>query len=356
MRRPLRSLQTPKNSSRHLSAWRCFMGEWSNVVFAPRPALHLAAVCSIVLLFTTSVVRVVGATEARIRAANPRLVCTMLAGQRPSRPLSQSFRQFQCSRTRPCWSMQHAGSLPGGRRLGAAAGPAAAGGATGSSPAGAAAARGRCTLVGAGPGPPDLLTLRAAKALAEADVVIYDELGAAEAALDAHARPGAERIYVGKRGGRQSIKQGEIDGILVDRCLRVRGARAQRLRGGGGRGGATVARVRARASSANGAAATRGAAAHGGSRTWPGCRAAAGAGRARGRKAPAADGRPLPRTPPPRDSASCASRAAAPRSSAASAASSRRLPLPAASATSCRACPLRSPRRCWQVGAARSCP
>lgn len=82
------------------------------------------------------------------------------------------------------------------------------------------AAPGRCTLVGAGPGPADLLTLRAARALAAAEVVVYDDLGAAEALALAPA--GAERIYVGKRGGRPSIKQPAIDALLVELCLAVR--------------------------------------------------------------------------------------------------------------------------------------
>jgi len=87
---------------------------------------------------------------------------------------------------------------------------------------------GKCWLVGAGPGPADLLTLRAVKALEAAEVVIYDDLGAGEAL--AHAPAAAERLYVGKRGGRPSIKQPEIDRLIVDKC--ARGLRVVRLKGG----------------------------------------------------------------------------------------------------------------------------
>jgi siroheme synthase len=60
-------------------------------------------------------------------------------------------------------------------------------------------AAGRVTLVGAGPGAADLLTLRGQRVLAEADVVIYDDLVNTE--LLEHCRPEAIRIYVGKRAG-----------------------------------------------------------------------------------------------------------------------------------------------------------
>jgi uroporphyrin-III C-methyltransferase/precorrin-2 dehydrogenase/sirohydrochlorin ferrochelatase len=68
-------------------------------------------------------------------------------------------------------------------------------------------------LVGAGPGDPDLLTLRALHALADADVVFYDELVTA-AVLD-RARRGAEQVFVGKRRGEAGIGQDEINRRLV---------------------------------------------------------------------------------------------------------------------------------------------
>jgi uroporphyrin-III C-methyltransferase len=87
---------------------------------------------------------------------------------------------------------------------------------------------GRVVLVGAGPGDPELITLRGARALAEADVVVYDRL-VAPALLDL-ALPDAERIYVGKEPGRPSMPQREIERLLVDRALG--GAVVVRLKGG----------------------------------------------------------------------------------------------------------------------------
>src|SRR5882672_6151359 len=92
-------------------------------------------------------------------------------------------------------------------------------------------------LVGAGPGDPGLITLLAAKALGEADVVVYDAL-VGEAIL-AMARPGAELEYAGKRGGKPSIKQPDISLRLIQ--LGREGKRVLRLKGGDpmvfGRGG-----------------------------------------------------------------------------------------------------------------------
>jgi uroporphyrin-III C-methyltransferase len=96
---------------------------------------------------------------------------------------------------------------------------------------------GRVLLVGAGPGDPELITLRGARALAEADVVVYDRL-VAPALLDL-ASPAAQRIYVGKEPGRVALPQAEIGQLLVARSLA--GDTVVRLKGGDpfvfGRGG-----------------------------------------------------------------------------------------------------------------------
>ena len=88
--------------------------------------------------------------------------------------------------------------------------------------------RGRALLVGAGPGNPDLLTLRALRALQSADVILYDDL-AAPGILEM-ARREAEKIFVGKRGGRTSKTQAEITAQLVD--LVLGGKTVVRLKGG----------------------------------------------------------------------------------------------------------------------------
>jgi uroporphyrin-III C-methyltransferase len=92
-------------------------------------------------------------------------------------------------------------------------------------------------LVGAGPGPADLLTVRAARLVAAADVVIHDHLIGAE--VLALARPDAEIIAVGKRAGQPCRPQEEIDALLVERGLRS--GVVVRLKGGDplvfGRGG-----------------------------------------------------------------------------------------------------------------------
>ncbi|MBV8246251.1 MAG: uroporphyrinogen-III C-methyltransferase, partial [Candidatus Eremiobacteraeota bacterium] len=92
-------------------------------------------------------------------------------------------------------------------------------------------------LVGAGPGDPGLLTLRAAELLREADVVLYDYL-ASDATLAAIGE-GAERIYVGKQGGNHSLTQDEINTLAIEKARS--GANVVRLKGGDpfvfGRGG-----------------------------------------------------------------------------------------------------------------------
>jgi uroporphyrinogen III methyltransferase / synthase len=92
-------------------------------------------------------------------------------------------------------------------------------------------------LVGAGPGDPDLLTLRGAQLLAGADVVVYDRL--ASPALLALAPPGAELIPAGKAPGEVDLTQDQINALLVEQGLT--GAAVVRLKGGDpfvfGRGG-----------------------------------------------------------------------------------------------------------------------
>ncbi len=83
-------------------------------------------------------------------------------------------------------------------------------------------------LIGAGPGDPGLITLRGARALALADVVLYDAL--AHPALLRHARPGAELRNVGKRYGEDSFSQEAINAELVR--LAGEGRVVARLKGG----------------------------------------------------------------------------------------------------------------------------
>ncbi|WP_417425879.1 uroporphyrinogen-III C-methyltransferase [Hoeflea sp.] len=96
---------------------------------------------------------------------------------------------------------------------------------------------GEVWLVGAGPGDPGLLTLHAAHALSQADVIVHDALVNAECLK--LARPGARLEYAGKRGGKPSPKQRDISLRLVE--LAREGQRVLRLKGGDpfvfGRGG-----------------------------------------------------------------------------------------------------------------------
>ena len=91
-----------------------------------------------------------------------------------------------------------------------------------------AAEKGSVTLVGAGPGDPELLTLRAVRALQSADVILYDDLVSKEV-LD-FARREAKRMLVGKTGHGPSCKQSEINGLMIG--LAKSGRRVVRLKGG----------------------------------------------------------------------------------------------------------------------------
>ncbi len=96
---------------------------------------------------------------------------------------------------------------------------------------------GKVYLIGAGPGDPKLLTIKAAESIAASDTIVYDYLVNPEVLV--HARQGVELIYVGKRAGQPSISQAEINTILIERARS--GQVVARLKGGDpfifGRGG-----------------------------------------------------------------------------------------------------------------------
>ncbi len=101
------------------------------------------------------------------------------------------------------------------------------------------------SLIGAGPGDPGLLTLHAARALREAEVLLYDAL--ASDAVIALASPTCERTFVGKRGGNHAMPQERIEELMIERARE--GKRVVRLKGGDplvfGRGGEEAQRLHA---------------------------------------------------------------------------------------------------------------
>lgn len=104
---------------------------------------------------------------------------------------------------------------------------------------------GKVTLVGAGPGDPELLTLKAVKAIREASLLLVDDLVSRE--VLAHAAPGARIVYVGKRGGCRSTPQAFIEKLMLMSARE--GENVVRLKGGDpfifGRGGEEVEHLRA---------------------------------------------------------------------------------------------------------------
>ncbi|MFT4241209.1 MAG: uroporphyrinogen-III C-methyltransferase [Acidovorax sp.] len=104
---------------------------------------------------------------------------------------------------------------------------------------------GRCTLVGAGPGDPELLTVKAVKAIQAATVLLVDDL--VSDAIVALAAPGARVIHVGKRGGCKSTPQAFIEKLML--MAVNEGENVVRLKGGDpfifGRGGEEVEHLRA---------------------------------------------------------------------------------------------------------------
>lgn len=104
---------------------------------------------------------------------------------------------------------------------------------------------GRCTLVGAGPGDPELLTLKALKAIQTATVLLVDDLVSDE--ITAFAAPTARIVHVGKRGGCKSTPQAFIEKLMI--MAAREGENVVRLKGGDpfifGRGGEEVEHLQA---------------------------------------------------------------------------------------------------------------
>lgn len=104
---------------------------------------------------------------------------------------------------------------------------------------------GSCTLVGAGPGDPELLTIKAVRAIQAATVLLVDDL-VSEEILHSYARPGARIVHVGKRGGCKSTPQAFIERLMITAVRE--GETVVRLKGGDpfifGRGGEEVEHLR----------------------------------------------------------------------------------------------------------------
>lgn len=104
---------------------------------------------------------------------------------------------------------------------------------------------GKCLLVGAGPGDPELLTLKALKAIQNATVLLVDDLVSDE--IVAFARPDARIVHVGKRGGCKSTPQAFIEKLMI--MAAREGENVVRLKGGDpfifGRGGEEVEHLKA---------------------------------------------------------------------------------------------------------------
>lgn len=86
----------------------------------------------------------------------------------------------------------------------------------------------KLSLVGAGPGDPDLITLKALKVLKSADVILYDAL-ANDSLLD-YCKPSAQKVFVGKRYGCHALSQQEINLLIVE--MAVEHGHVVRLKGG----------------------------------------------------------------------------------------------------------------------------
>ena len=108
--------------------------------------------------------------------------------------------------------------------------PASAPVATGQPPDATPGAAAQVTLMGAGPGDPELLTIKALRALQAAEVLLYDNLVSDE--VLALAPPDAQRIYVGKEASRHSMPQEAIGALMVG--LARQGRRVARIKGGDG--------------------------------------------------------------------------------------------------------------------------
>ena len=107
------------------------------------------------------------------------------------------------------------------------------------------ATQGKVLLVGAGPGDPELLTFKAAKAISRATVILVDDL--VNEAVLSHARPSARIVQVGKRGGCKSTPQAFIEKLMI--MAAIEGETVVRLKGGDpfifGRGGEEVEALQA---------------------------------------------------------------------------------------------------------------